>query len=524
MKYVWLVSREYAGIAEAGGVKNVACSLSENLVSLGNKVTLFIPLYACTELSNVKEFNCLWHKPVKIHVCDKDILVTFSHGICNGVDIVFIGNKSFSEKQAVYTYTKQEAEKNPNHKQGEGHEDAQFLNCLFEKAVIAYGSTCNKEDAPDIIHSQDATAALVPAFMNEYSKNDKEGFYKKTKCVVTIHNAGPGYHHEFSSINEAAYYTDLPNEVLTKGLNGNVVEPFLLSALYSCMTTVSPEYAQEIMDGSTQTAGLSQAFKNNKTYIYGITNGIDIARYDPKNTKVSLLPYSFNPEKKDLKGKYECRDYFINNYASKNIDNNVLEQYGYIEKLNNKEGVLIAYHGRLVHQKGISVLADASNKLLSCMDNVAFAFIGQGQPEMEQLLINVTERYKGKAVYLRGYDRAISRLVMASSDFAIFPSFFEPCGLEDFIAQIYGTLPIAHATGGLKKIVSEETGFLYQNNNSDELFSIIYALCNIYLNSGSNAIFKNMIAYAAKYVRENYSWEKVAQKYEKLYEKEMETC
>ena len=31
---VFVVSREYAGIAEAGGVKNVVCSLSETLLKL----------------------------------------------------------------------------------------------------------------------------------------------------------------------------------------------------------------------------------------------------------------------------------------------------------------------------------------------------------------------------------------------------------------------------------------------------------------------------------------------------------
>lgn len=42
------IAREYAGLAEAGGVKNVVCSLSEGLIKLGHHVTLFIPLYGCT--------------------------------------------------------------------------------------------------------------------------------------------------------------------------------------------------------------------------------------------------------------------------------------------------------------------------------------------------------------------------------------------------------------------------------------------------------------------------------------------
>ena len=50
---IWLVSREYAGIAEAGGVKNVATSLCESLARLGHSMTLFIPFYGCTDLSHV---------------------------------------------------------------------------------------------------------------------------------------------------------------------------------------------------------------------------------------------------------------------------------------------------------------------------------------------------------------------------------------------------------------------------------------------------------------------------------------
>ena len=33
-KKIWLVSREYAGVAEAGGVKNVTASLAEGMVQL----------------------------------------------------------------------------------------------------------------------------------------------------------------------------------------------------------------------------------------------------------------------------------------------------------------------------------------------------------------------------------------------------------------------------------------------------------------------------------------------------------
>src|SRR5574344_2191739 len=52
---IWIVSREYAGIAEAGGVKNVTWSLAEELVRTGSSVTVFLPLYGCTDFSNIKD-------------------------------------------------------------------------------------------------------------------------------------------------------------------------------------------------------------------------------------------------------------------------------------------------------------------------------------------------------------------------------------------------------------------------------------------------------------------------------------
>lgn len=101
---IWLVSREYAGIAEAGGVKNVATSLCESLAKLGHKVTLFIPFYGCTDLSNVKECNAgLENYPAQIELCNKTEKVFFFTGIMNGVNIVFIRHPSFTEKKAVYT-------------------------------------------------------------------------------------------------------------------------------------------------------------------------------------------------------------------------------------------------------------------------------------------------------------------------------------------------------------------------------------------------------------------------------------
>lgn len=537
---VWLVSREYAGIAEAGGVKNVSAALSESLVKMGHKVVLFIPLYACTSMDNINSFSCMWHRPVRVTVEGKKRTVTFGHGSIRGVEIVFVCHKSFSEKHGVYTYTKEEEAENPEHKKGSGHEDCLILNTLFQKSVIAYSETCSAHESPDIIHSQDATAAMIPVFVRDFSGRSAfaADFFSRTKCVVTIHNAGPGYHHEYPDLGEACRITGVSAELLSPGLSGACVEPFLLAIAHGAtVTTVSPQYAEEISDGTVETAGLSEAFRRLGVRILGITNGVDLERYDPRDTTVSLLPASYDTAHKDLLGKYECRGIFLHTYASRNRtvreleppEQGSVERYGYLMPLtpdeisahkgssNPIEPVYIAYHGRVVQQKGIDVLSEGAGMLLEKNLPVRFIFIGQGQPELERKFMDLTEKYAGKCVFFRGYDKMLSRLCIASADFAVFPSNFEPCGLEDFIAQIYGTLPVAHATGGLCKIVDDETGFLYRPNTPEKLYETLYSLVKIRVGAGAN-IFSNMISYAARYVWENYNWGNVAKKYVELYQ------
>lgn len=523
---IWLVSREYAGIAEAGGVKNVACSLAESLARLGHDVTLFIPLYGCTDLSSVEEFCCLWRNPVTVSIQEKKETVSFARGVLSGVEIIFICHRSFAEKKAVYTYTKEEQAADPHHRQGEGHEDTVFLNILFQKSVVQYASSCRSTESPDIVHCQDAPAALVPAFIqHEKELSSHAGrFFSGTKCVVTIHNAGPGYHHAFKDMAQAESFTGLPQSILSDGKNGDCVEPFLISARHACMTTVSPEYAQEILSGKTDTAGLSQQFRKLGVKIIGITNGIDFSKYEPSDTRKSLLPFPFDPEKKELNGKYKCRNFFLEKYASlKSLQEKQFEkgtvQFGYISAQKDPGGfAYIAYHGRVVEQKGIEVMVQACELLLKKGLAVRFIFAGQGSVSQEQSLADFACRHKGKCVYIKGYSRLLARLSVASADFSLHPSSFEPCGLEDFIAQAFATVPVAHATGGLCKIIDDETGYLYAPNTPETLASVLEPLVQLQLRAG-RGFFTGMISYAARYIRETYSWDKVALVYESLYRK-----
>ena len=339
--------------------------------------------------------------------------------------------------------------------------------------------------------------------------------------MVTIHNAGPGYHHNFDSLQTASNLTALPVSLLEKGLVGQSVEPFLLASDCAILTTVSPQYAEEILSSKTETAGLGEALSKKGSKIRGITNGIDFDNYDPRDTSKSHLPFAFFPERKELEGKYKCRSFLLENYGR---EDSVLmpgvQKFGCLELSQGEDQpVFIVYHGRLVRQKGISVLIEVSRHLLQNNFPVRIVCVGQGEGELEDSLATLSREFRGRFLYFKGYDRSLARLCTASADFSLFPSFFEPCGLEDFISQIYGTIPVANATGGLCKILDEETGFLFSPCTPQKLIEILEPLIRI--KTAAPDIFLPMIAFAAQHTRTVYNWDRVASSYEKIYEEAM---
>ena len=503
---IWTVSMECAGIAEAGGVKNVAFSLCKEFSELKHKVTLFIPVFKCTCLDALFDFQKL-ETPAEVELCGKKETVYYTTAKSTaGFDVVLINHPLFAEKEAVYTYTENEEAQNPEHKKGTGHVDGLFLDILFQKAICAYGSMIPRSEIPDILHCQDASTAALPAFITGSKA------FKKTSSVVTIHNAGPFYHHSFSSIGEAAWHTGLPAALLEKALNGKCVEPLLIAAESGAyITTVSEDYAKELKDPRNvdATEGLAPIFAARKIEIKGITNGFDFDRYNPEIKEVSKLPFEFKPEKNDLDGKYKCRKFFIQNIV--NTDNfkaGGIKKYGKLDCSSDyTKEIYIAYHGRITSQKGITVITEAAPAILENFPNVRFIIAGQGEPRFEIDIVRLCEKYPGRVTFMNGYNQTVVRLATAVSDFIVLPSYFEPCGLEDFIGQVYGTVPIAHKTGGLNKIIDGRTGFLYDSNNAGVLIAKLSEIIMLKMLRPSQ--IARMVKSGAYSVHHEYLWKTV---------------
>lgn len=451
---IWIITREYAGIAEAGGVKNVAQSLSEGLARLGKKVTVFIPKYGCVTDFALELFSA------EIRSAGKTYPVTFSKTHSGTVDILFVESPVFAEKHAVYTYTERDEKTIPGAVRGQGHADADNMNAVFQLAVLVYAEKTGS--APAVVHCQDGHTAIIPALAREGSAyfGDVRALFRHTGFVTTVHNAGAGYRQVIYDPEYARALTGLPEGVLDKSVFHGRVEPFLLAAEYGLLSTVSPWYAEELVSPACDkdTDGLSGEFARRGIQITGITNGIDFHRYDPSNPVKSYLPFPYMPWFKDLRGKYRFREMLLKNQDL--LDTGSVIRTGYLT--GGSRCVFFAYQGRIAEQKGLLVLIEAAEKLLAEVPGARLLIMGQGDRAIETSLEIFAEAHPGKAVFLRGYNKIIARRILCAADFLVLPSVYEPCGLEDYIAQTLGTIPIAHAVGGLQKIRHGKTGYLYR--------------------------------------------------------------
>jgi starch synthase/alpha-amylase len=104
------------------------------------------------------------------------------------------------------------------------------------------------------------------------------------------------------------------------------------------------------------------------------------------------------------------------------------------------------------------------------------------------------------------------------------PSSFEPCGLPQMIAPIYGTLPVAHETGGICDTIAHldveqnaGNGFLFRNFDSNGLFWAVEQAMNFY-NLPQNIKTKHIKRIMTESLS-TFTHPNTARQYIKLYEK-----
>ena len=139
-------------------------------------------------------------------------------------------------------------------------------------------------------------------------------------------------------------------------------------------------------------------------------------------------------------------------------------------------------------QKGCQLLADILYGVISTYwdENLQIVFIANG--EYQQVFRNIV-MFHGfqERVAVYDFSEKLEHQAYGASEFILMPSRFEPCGLPQMIAPIYGALPVANDTGGIHDTIShldveknKGNGFLFETHDAHGLWWAIKEAMKFY--------------------------------------------
>ena len=345
---------------------------------------------------------------------------------------------------------------------------------------------------PDVIQCNDWQCALIPTYL----KAVYHAQFPKTRCMYTIHNI------EYQGWANANFFDDmlgLPWEyrgTLDMNNSVNVMKGAIETA--DLVTTVSETYARELMY-PYYAHGLDGILANNSWKLTGITNGIDTNTFNPETDPA--LPAHYNAETFEV-GKAAVK-------AA------LQEEVGLPVKPNVPLMVMVT---RLAGHKGLDLLCYIARRLM-WEEDAQLLILGTGEAQYETFFKDLAVQFPEQVAAKITFNLGLAARIYAGADIYLMPSKSEPCGLSQMNAMRYGTVPVVHATGGLKDTVPpcDENGegglgFTFQSYNADDFYASLKRCLDLYNNKPE--AFK---ALQKKEMEMDFSWNVPAGRYMELF-------
>ncbi len=318
------------------------------------------------------------------------------------------------------------------------YEGCQYSNLraalAFQRDVIQYIIPRIK---PDLIHCHDWMTGLVPAAARKMG----------IPSLFTLHNL----HDEQTSLGhiedrgvdaakfwEHLYFHQFPGSYET-ARNDNSIS-MLASGILAAdhMNTVSRSFLGELVGGKLPTSWAVVDAARGKLGA-GRAHGI-----------INSLPASLCPER-DV--HLACQYDAYNHVVGKRENKQTLQHTLGLEV--DGDTPLLFWPSRLDPvQKGCQLLASILYQLISDYWSLGMQVVFVGDGPYRKIFEDIAE-FHGlqNRIAVRGFSESLSRMGYAASDFTLMPSAYEPCGLSQMIGLRYGSLPVVHATGGLRDTV-----------------------------------------------------------------------
>ena len=462
--------------AKAGGMADVSASLVQALHSLGADVHVALPHYRRMFHVETAQLVAEELRKYKSHLPDERIHLA--------------EDRCFYYRDTVYD-------------RGEGNLK---LSLAFQREVI---NNISPRVQPDLIHCNDWMTGLIPAAAR------REGI----PCLFTVHNI---HTHrltlskiEDSGIDAAEFWQNLyfsyPPYNYEESRNSNAID-LQASGVFGAhfINTVSPTFLQEIVNGwhSFVPDSIRNEIRNkyNAGCAAGILNAPDSADNPSTDDKI---PFKYNAE----------------NHRAMKRENKLRLQHA-LGLDENPDAPLFFWPSRLDPvQKGPQLLTDILYRFLErhAHTGAQLAVIANGP--FQQPFWEIREFHAlYKRIGIHDFDARLSQLGFAASDFTLMPSLFEPCGLPQMQAPIYGSLAIAHNTGGLHDTVetldwnaSVGNGFVFDHYDANGLEWAMNRAMEFYAQGAD--VREREISRIMKESLARFNHEACAKEYIKLYER-----
>ncbi|MSP25474.1 MAG: glycogen synthase GlgA [Myxococcales bacterium] len=410
---ILFISSEVAPFAKTGGLGDVSAALPKALAAEGHDVRVVVPYYRrVREAGHAVE---LVVPPLDVKLGRRILRFSTLRAPLPGttVPVYFVECNQLYDRPSIYS--------------GDGDEHVRFAFLGWAALRIAQ----QLGFAPDIVHSNDWQAGLVPVALRTVFAWDR--LFAETRTVLTIHNIG----HQGTFAADVLADVGLANaadQLHQDELRAGRLSFMLTGLLHAnAITTVSPTYAREIQTPE-HGVGLDAYLRGRRDVLFGILNGIDDEIWNP--SRDAYLPTTYSAD--DLSGKEDCK-------------RALLESVG----LPYRRGVpLFGIVSRLAWQKGFDLFFEVLPALLRQHD-AQLIVLGSGEKRYADLFTHLAKVAPRKVAYRNAFSEPLAHLIEAGSDLFLMPSRYEPCGLNQLYSLAYGTPPIVHKTGGLADTVRQ---------------------------------------------------------------------
>ena len=476
-----ICASEGAPYAKSGGLGDVMEALPAALQRIeGNEVALFLPYYNKIKTSEKFPVEMVGQYRVSLGWRQQYAGLMKLTNRTDGVQVYFIDNEYYFGGRTGAIYGDMD----------DGERYAFFSRaCLDAMAVLDY--------IPDVVQCNDWQTALIPVYLKSVYREH----FAHTRCMYTIHNI------EYQGWANGAFFDDvlgLPWEyrgTLDMGGSVNMMKGAIECA--DLVTTVSETYARELMY-PYYAHGLDGILSNAAWKLTGITNGIDTNTFNPETDPA--LPAHFNADTFYI-GKAECKA-----ALQKEVGLPV-----------NPDVPLMVMVTRLAGHKGLDLLCYIARRLL-WEENCQLLILGTGEAQYETFFKDLAAEYPEQCAAKIMFNLGLAARIYAGGDIYLMPSKSEPCGLSQMNAMRYGTIPVVHATGGLKDTVPpcDENGkgglgFTFQSYNADDFLASLKRCLNLYNNNRES--FNELVHTD---MCQDFSWNVPAGRYMELFHRMLE--